>query len=128
MRPDDLELNEEIRAHLALSIKERIERGEDPKAARIAALNELGYIGDVRDSMRRVWYSRWYDAIEALGLDLRVSLRSLLNAKGFAATVILTLGLGIGANAAIFTLVRGVLLKPLVNRDEDKLIYIRQSD
>jgi hypothetical protein len=127
MRPDDLELDEEIRAHLALSIKERIERGEDPKAARIAALNELGYIGDVRDSMRRVWYSRLYDAVEALSLDLRVSLRSLLNAKGFAATVILTLGLGIGANAAIFTLVRGVLLKPLVNRDEERLIYIRQS-
>ena len=102
-------------------------RGEDPKAARIAALNELGYIGDVRDSMRRVWYSRLYDTIEALSLDLRVSLRSLLNAKGFAATVILTLGLGIGANAAIFTLVRGVLLKPLVNRDEDRLIYVRQT-
>jgi predicted permease len=127
MRPDDLELDEEIRAHLALSIKERIERGEDPSAARTAALNELGYIGDVRASMRRVWYSRLYDTIEALGLDLRVSLRSLLNAKGFAVTVILTLALGIGANAAIFTLVRGVLLKPLVNRDEDRLIYIRQS-
>jgi len=44
-----------------------------------------------------------------------------------AIAVILTLSLGIGANAAIFTLVRGVLLKPLVNRDEDRLIYIRQS-
>ena len=59
--------------------------------------------------------------------DLKVALRSLYRAKGLAITVILTLALGIGANAAIFTLVRGVLLRPLVNRDEDRLIYIRQS-
>src|SRR5712664_3266932 len=59
--------------------------------------------------------------------DLRVAFRSLARTKGLALTVVLTLALGIGANAAIFTLVRGVLLKPLVNRDEDRLIYIRQS-
>ena len=59
--------------------------------------------------------------------DLRVAFYSLLRTQGLAITVILTLALGIGANAAIFTLVRGVLLKPLVNRDEDRLIYIRQS-
>jgi len=59
--------------------------------------------------------------------DLRIAFRSLARTKGLALTVILTLALGIGANAAIFTLVRGVLLRPLVNRDEDRLIYIRQS-
>ena len=59
--------------------------------------------------------------------DLRVAFRSLARTKGLALTVVLTLALGIGANTAIFTLVRGVLLKPLVNRDEDRLIYIRQS-
>ena len=59
--------------------------------------------------------------------DLNFSARSLRRAKGRSTTVILTLALGIGANAAIFTLVRGVLLKPLVNRGEDRLIYIRQS-
>src|SRR5258706_3380414 len=59
--------------------------------------------------------------------DLAVALRSLARAKGLAITVVLTLALGIGANAAIFTLVRGVLLRPLVNQDEDRLIYIRQS-
>ena len=58
---------------------------------------------------------------------MRVGLRSLLRAKGLAATVVVTLALGIGANAAIFSVVRGVLLRPLVNRDEDRLIYIRQS-
>jgi putative ABC transport system permease protein len=59
--------------------------------------------------------------------DLKVAFHSLLRTQGLTITVILTLALGIGANAAIFTLVRGVLLKPLVNRDENRLIYIRQS-
>jgi putative ABC transport system permease protein len=59
--------------------------------------------------------------------DLKFALRSLARVKGLSATVVLTLALGIGANAAIFSLVRGVLLRPLVNRDESSLIYIRQS-
>src|SRR3954471_12227962 len=59
--------------------------------------------------------------------DLRVAFNSLIRTPGLAIAVILTLSLGIGANAAIFTLVRGVLLKPLVNRGEDRLIYVRQS-
>jgi predicted permease len=59
--------------------------------------------------------------------DIKFALRSLARSKGLTATVVLTLALGIGANAAIFSVVRGVLLKPLVNRDEDRLIYIRQS-
>ncbi len=59
--------------------------------------------------------------------DLRFALRSLTRSKGLTVTVVLTLALGIGANAAIFSVVRGVLLKPLVNKDEDRLIYIRQS-
>src|SRR5215468_18410 len=59
--------------------------------------------------------------------DLKFAVQSLMRTPGLACAVILTLALGIGANAAIFTLVRGVLLRPLVNRDEDRLIYIRQS-
>ena len=59
--------------------------------------------------------------------DFRFALRSLARVKGLAVTVIVTLALGIGANAAIFSVVRGVLLRPLVNRDQDRLIYIRQS-
>ena len=59
--------------------------------------------------------------------DLKFALRSLARAKGLSATVILTLALGIGANASIFSVVRGVLLRPLVNRDESRLVYIRQS-
>ncbi len=66
-------------------------------------------------------------AMLAFVRDLRVAAHSLIRTPGLAIAVVLTLALGIGANAAIFTLVRGVLLKPLVNRDEGRLIYIRQS-
>src|SRR5436190_1375652 len=59
--------------------------------------------------------------------DVKFAVRSLARTKGLTVAVVLTLALGIGANAAIFSLVRGVLLRPLVNRDEDRLIYIRQS-
>src|SRR5207302_8412935 len=100
--PDSDDLDEEIRGHLALSIKERIERGEDPASARLAALKEFGNVTLTRDSIRGVWRHRWFDAAEALGRDLRFALRSLLRAKGLAATVVVTLALGIGANAAIF--------------------------
>ena len=59
--------------------------------------------------------------------ELKVGARSLGRSKGLTITVVLTLAIGIGANAAMFSLVRAVLLRPLVNRDEDRLIYIRQS-
>src|SRR5438093_9336577 len=59
--------------------------------------------------------------------DLKTAARSLTRAKALSLAVILTLALGIGANAAMFTLLRGVLLRPLVNRDESRLIYIRQK-
>ena len=59
--------------------------------------------------------------------DFKCAVRSLVRVRGLALTVIVTLALGIGANAAIFSVVRGVLLRPLVNKDEDRLLYIRQS-
>jgi putative ABC transport system permease protein len=127
MRPPQHELDDEIRGHLAISIKERIDRGEDPVTARLAALKEFGNVTLTRDSMRGAWVPRWFDHVEALARDIRFALRALLRVKGLAATVVVTLALGIGANAAIFSVVRGVLLRPLVNRDEDRLIYIRQT-
>src|SRR3954469_24819290 len=121
------EFDDEIRGHLALSIKERIERGEDPESARLAALKEFGNVTLTRDSMRAVWRHSWVESVEALWRDLRFAFRSLLRAKGLTLTVVVTLALGIGANAAIFSVVRGVLLRPLVNRDQDRLVYVRQS-
>jgi putative ABC transport system permease protein len=127
MHLDENELDDEIRGHLAISIKERIERGEDPEAARFAALREFGNVTLTRESMRAIWRSRWLEMAGALWQDIRVAMRSLRHAKGLALTVVITLALGIGANAAIFSVVRQVLFQPLVNRDETRLIYIRQS-
>src|SRR5207249_8650360 len=103
MAPDIDDLDDEIRGHLAISVKERIDRGEDPAAARLAALKEFGNVTLTRDSMRRVWRPHWIEAAEALVRDIRFAVRSLLRAKGLAATVVVTLALGIGANAAIFS-------------------------
>jgi putative ABC transport system permease protein len=127
MRPDERELDDEIRSNLAIDIRERIARGEDPESARRAALQDMGYVPAVREEMRRVWYSRWYDATEALARDMRFAVRSLGRTKALTITVVVTLALGIGANAAIFSVVRSVLLRPLVNREADRLIYIRQT-
>ena len=126
-RPHERDLDDEIRSHLALAIRERIEQGDDPEAARRAVLREFGYIPQVQESMRRVWYSRWFDAVAGLLREMRIGFRSLRRSKGLTATVVITLALGIGANAAIFSVVSAVLLRPLVNRDEDRLVYIRQS-
>ena len=60
-------------------------------------------------------------------MNLRYAIRSLSRARGFTVAVVLTLGLGIGANTAIFSVVRGVLLKPLPHRDGDRLVYLRHS-
>jgi putative ABC transport system permease protein len=118
VRPDDHDLIEQIRDRVAPSTKERPEAGEEPEAARPA---------HTRKSMRGIWTPRWLEPVLALWRDIRFARRSLMRAKGLAFTVVVTLALGIGANAAIFSVVREVLLRPLVNRDEDRLIYIRQS-
>ena len=67
------------------------------------------------------------DEAGALARDIRFAVRSLARAKALTVTVVVTLALGIGANAAIFSVVRSVLLRPLVNREADRLIYIRQD-
>jgi putative ABC transport system permease protein len=67
------------------------------------------------------------EALVSFVCELQIAIRSLRREKGLVATVVLTLALGIGANAAMFSLMRGVLLRPLVNRDEANLIYIQQS-
>ena len=127
MRPDERDFDDEIRGHLALSVRERIEGGEEPEAARLGALRELGYAPAVRDAMRRVWYGRAADALRDFGQEMRLGLRALLRARAMAATVVVTLALGLGANAAVFSVVHAVLISPLANRDAHRLVYIRQG-
>lgn len=116
-RPDDRELDDEIRGHLALAVQERIDRGEDPQAARLAALREFGYVPQMRDAMRRVWHSHWLDAFADLVSDVRHAIRTLAKNPAFSLTVVGVLTLGIGLNAAVFTMVKGLALSPIKGVD-----------
>src|SRR6516225_7868099 len=123
-RREEERFTEEIEEHLALLTADNIRAGMSPAEARRQAILRFGPIEAIKEDCRDQQRLRF---VETLLSDTRYALRTLWKNRGFAAVSIATLSLGIGANAAIFTLVRGVLLKPLVNRDEDRLIYIRQS-
>jgi predicted permease len=114
VRRDDDDLIKNIRDHISSKKKERLASADRSGVAR-------------RETERGRWSPRWIELASALWRDILFARRSLLHAKGLTFTVVLTLALGIGANAAVFSVVREVLLRPLVNRDEDRLIYIRQS-
>lgn len=117
----DRELDEEIRAHFAMAVADRIARGENPHEALAAARREFGNVGLVKEVTREMWGGMWLDR---LGQDLRYAIRSLRRAPVFAAVAILTLALGIGANTAMFTVVRGIVLRPLPFRDPDALYVL----
>ena len=117
------EMEEELRSHLELLADEMQQRGSKEDALRVARL-QVGGVAQAMEAMRDQRGLRW---LEDLTRDLRHALRSLRHAPALTSTVVITLALGIGANAAIFSVVRSVLLRPLVNRDADRLIYIRQT-
>jgi len=120
----EAELDDELHEFLQRTIERNISRGMGIEEATRAARIEIGSVDVVKEQVRDVgWESRF----AAFWRDIRYAMRTLLRAKGLTVTVAVTLALGIGANAAIFSVVRGVLLRPLVNRDEDRLIYIRQT-
>lgn len=128
MALDQRELDDEIRGHLALAIKERIERGEDPDAARRAALADLGYVGNVRGSMRRVWYSRWFDLADSVGQDVRFALRLIRKSPAFSFVAVFTLALAIGANAVVFGVMNGLVLRPLDVPEPETLYGIEHAN
>jgi predicted permease len=118
------ELDEELQYHVARQTEENVRGGMTYTEARLAALRALGGIELQKEQVRDVRGTRW---LEELAGDLTFGFRSLRRAPAFALTVILTLALGIGANTAMFTLLRGTLLRPLPNRDGERLVYLRQS-
>lgn len=118
------DLRDEMRSHLEMAARDRIERGVPPVEAQRAARREFGNVGLAAATTRDTWGSHWLeDACE----DARFGARVLRKSTGFTVTAILTLALGLGANTAIFSMIDAALLRPLPVRDADRLVVFRWS-
>jgi len=113
------DLERELRSDLELEAEELQQAGLPPEQARHAAQRAFGNITRVQEEIREMWQFTWLDRLAA---DLRYACRSLRNNPAFAAVVILTAALGIGANTSIFSIVYAVLLRPLPYRDAARLV------
>jgi putative ABC transport system permease protein len=125
-RRDDVEhdLDDELRYHVERQIEENVRSGMSAAAARTAALRAFGGVEYQKEEARDRRGTRW---LEDLYSDVRFSLRSLRRTPAFTITVIITLALGIGVNTAMFTVLRGALLRELPNRNADRILVLRQS-
>ncbi|MGI9628927.1 MAG: ADOP family duplicated permease [Longimicrobiales bacterium] len=120
----ETELDAEIGYHLDMLRQQYEDRGMSPEEALRAARREFGGIDQVKETIRGRQSFRWLDD---LGRDTALAIRGIRKRPGYALLVILTLGLGIGANTSIFSIVNTVLLKPLPNEAGDRLVHVVQS-
>jgi putative ABC transport system permease protein len=118
-RVDD-ELGEELQYHLERLIEERIAAGASPREARDAALREMGGMEQRKEECRD---ARGLRLVQAIGRDLRYSLRQLRKSPGFTVAAVLTIAVGIGPNATIATVI-GTVFRPLPVRDADRLVVL----
>jgi predicted permease len=121
---DEDDFKEEIRAHLAIAAKEKISDGVDPDAARYAALKEFGNVTRTTEAVRSVWTPRWLEALRDLTSDVRYAARSLAKNPAFSITVMGVLMLGIGVNAAVFTMLKSIALAPLAGVDNSSQLAV----
>jgi predicted permease len=119
------ELQQELQFHIEQQIAENLASGMSAEEARLAALRLFGNPTALRDQARETWSWQW---LESLLRDVRFSVRTLARTPGFSVLAILVMGLGIGANVALFTVVHSVLLKPLPFKDPDRLVRVYEAD
>src|SRR5258705_590326 len=112
-RFDSDDLQDEIRAHLAMAADERIADGADPKQARQASLKDFGNVTLTTEAARSVWRPRWLDLLRDQMNDVRYAIRALAKNPGFSLTVVAVLTLGIGLNAAVFTMLKSMAFSPV---------------
>jgi predicted permease len=112
-RQIDRDLDAEIRNHFEMAIAERIAGGEDPESARLAAINEFGNVLQAKEEARQVWRGNVAAVLTDFWQDVRFGTRMLIKNPGFSLVVIAVLSLGIAGNAAIFSLFKGMALRPL---------------
>jgi len=112
-RLDEDDFDEEIRAHLAIAAGEKQSDGADPRSARLESLKEFGNVTLTTEAARRVWTPWWIDALHDQVSDVRYAVRALARNPVFALTVIGVLTLGIGLNAAVFTMLKGMAFSPI---------------
>jgi predicted permease len=117
----DEDLDEELRAHIAMATRDRIDRGENARQASASARREFGNRTLVKEVTRQMW---GWSAFERLAQDLRCTARILRKSPGFAAVAMLSIALGIGVNTAIFSLIDAVMLKSLAVPDPNQLVMI----
>jgi hypothetical protein len=120
-RQREEEMEEEVKSHLHMAARERMERGETEEQARASARREFGSVGLVKDVTRSTWGWNW---LEQLSQDARYGARMLLGKPGFTLVATITLALGIGATTAVFSVVNAVLFRPLPFRQPDRLVWI----
>jgi predicted permease len=120
----DHELSAEIESHLQLHIDDNLRAGLSPQEARRRAVIALGGVERTKEEYRD---RRGLPALESLVRDLRYGVRSLLKSPGFALAGVIILGLGIGVNSAIFTVVNAVVLRPLPFADSDRIMFLLQT-